>query len=541
MRRQLLAPPRQVEEEAMKPASIAFVLLVILIAGAHGAVPSLATPSGTPAVSPGTIFVGDSTSVSASWSTDEMGPAILAADSDIGQFISASAIGGNDLGAITGIGTDSLSIGDDVDNLLEGVTGAVAVFTCTSPGTTTFTLTHQGNTSDDSSTLTCETPSSGEPGNGPSQAPQVGLIGPYQIVVTASPNLLPCEGGTTTLTAEAVDASGHFLANAEFRFFTDAGTLVQTSGDTARLTLGANQTAATVRATIANAPASQVEEATTFVELACNDFATVVVTASPNVVDCTGTTTITASARDANGHVVTGVGFHFVTSAGLLTVSPNDASTEEGTATLTLRPGDGDATVVVSVGPNAGTYEELDDVENEFVDAETGMVTVKQNCLSTTTGQIRVNSSSVNVSCGENVFIGLHVIDEDIQTVVDNTAISLIATAGGFFGGAGSVLPAAQVPTTHGEANVIYTAPANFNGEVKITAASGDVYGFTTLTVTCVATAMTSASDTSTGSGTGAIDTGTSAPTTPSCTPIGDGVCVPNRITPPSTGSAGLR
>jgi hypothetical protein len=239
--------------------------------------------------------------------------------------------------------------------------------------------------------------------------------------------------------------------------------------------------------------------------------------------------------------VVKGRGFHFVTSAGILEVSPNNADTEEGKATLKLRPGDGDATVVVSSGLLHGTYEEHDEVDTHYVDEEIGMVTVQQNCLGTTTGQISVNSSAKTVACGENVFIGLSVIDEDIQTVIDNTPMTLIATAGGFYGGVGeggaqTLLPAAQVPTSHGEANTIYTAPFNFNGEVKITAASGDAYGYTKLNVTCVVAPNT---------GTGTAGTGAAGPAP--CIDIGDGVCITppntgrNFITPPSTGSGGLK
>jgi hypothetical protein len=382
----------------------------------------------------------------------------------------------------------------------------------------------------------------------------VELLGAAQVVVTAHPNLLPCEGGTTTLTAEVLDAFGNHIPGVEFRFFTTAGTIVQTSPTTAKLTLGPNQYFAEVTATIPDAIAGEVDEAVTTVGLSCTGDGTnqtLVVTANPNVVQCTGTTTITATVRDVNGHVVPGRGFHFVTSAGLLQVSPNNASTEEGVATLTLRPGDGDATVAVSSGLLHGTYEELDgseDVEDDFVVDETAMVTVKQNCLGTTTGQIRVNSSAVNLHCGERVFIGLSVIDEDIQTVIDNTPLTLIASGGGnggFFVGVGNggngsttsgelLLPQVSVQTSHGEANAIYVAPTDYNGEVKITAASGDTYGIKTLTVNgCAGTAPPPSSST----GTGAIP----------CTPIGDGICITppntgaNRITPPSTGSAGLR
>lgn len=517
-----------------------FSLLVAALLASSIAMPTLAAPIGAPAVGP-TVFVGDTTVVSASWDSDEQGPATLRATVDIGVFISASATGGNDLGLISGIGSHQLTIQDDVDNLLEGETSVNAVFKCTSSGTTAFVLTHDSTTSNLSVTLSCVNPGSQPPGDTNSQASQGVIPGVGQVVLTAFPNILPCEGGTTTLEAEVVNTSGVVVGGYEFRFHTTAGTLVQTSRDTARLSLGANQTSATVTATIFD-PTGQASNvrASVPVSLACNDSnadQTLVVTASPNVVNCTGTTTITATVRDRNGHVVPGRGFHFVTSTGLLVVAPNDANSEEGIATLTLRPGDGDATVIATSGRLFGTYEEHDEVESNFADAETGFVTVRQNCLSTTTGQIRVNSSATNVVCGENVFIGLHVIDEDIQTVVDDTPITLIASAGGFYGGVidggQTILPAAQVPTRNGEANTIYTAPANFNGEVRITAASGDVFGTTRLNVSCVTLAPTG--------------TGTSAASPRPCTPIGDGICITppntgrNQITPPSTGSAGLR
>ena len=392
--------------------------------------------------------------------------------------------------------------------------------------------------------IDCIANAGGGPGSGDDEHNAV-LLGVSQVVVTAQPNILPCGGGTTVLTAEVLDAFGNHIPGVEFRFFTTAGTLVQTSPDTAKLTLGPNQYLATVTATIPDAIDQEIDEAVTTVGLECtgNNDQTLVVTANPNVITCTGTTTLTAAVRDINGHVVTGRGYHFVTSAGLLVVDPNDASNEVAVARLSLRPGDGDATVVVSSGLLYGTYEEIDDVENDFVVDETAMVTVQQNCLGTTTGQIKVNSSVVNLACGERAFIGLSVMDEDIQTVVDGTPITLIATGGGNGGflyareqdsnGARSiseqVLPQVEVPTSHGEANAIYVAPTDYNGEVKVTAASGDTYGFRKLTVS--------------GCGT----TAAAAPVTVPCTPIGDGICISppntgaNRITPPSTGSAGLR
>jgi hypothetical protein len=451
-----------------------------------------------------------------------------------------------DLGEFTSSDADQIIVQSD------GITEIILslALTCTAEGTVTITASTVAPASSESVDVSCS-PTGGGNGGGDDDH-QVEVGGVYQVVATANPNILPCEGGTTTITAELVDSFGNVLANTEFRFFTTAGEIVQTSPTTAELTLGPNQYFAEVTATIPDEfdlEDVHIDEAITTVGLTCTDEnldQVLVVTANPNVIDCTGTTTLTASVRDRNGHVVPGRGFHFVTSAGLLTVSPNNASNEEGVATLSLRPGDGNATVAVSSGPLHGTFEELDgseDIEDDFVIDETAMVTVIQNCLGTTTGQIRVNSSAQTVACGENVFIGLSVIDEDIQTVVDQTPMTLIASAGGFYGGVRedgtqNLLPAAQVPTSHGEANTIFYAPLNFHGEVKITAASGDAYGFTKLNVTCVV-----APATGTGSGTGSANGGAAPP----CIDIGDGVCITppntgrNQITPPSTGDAGLQ
>ncbi len=457
----------------------------------------------------------------------------------------------SDVGKAANNGSNTLSVNQDS---LDEITLVLVMTSCTSNAL--LTITADPNETDSSSTVVTCGGSGGnaQPTSTPTSGGSVGIIpGLGQFALTADPNLLPCVGGSSVLTAEVLKMTSASLNYYEVHFVTTAGTLVQSTNSTARLTLGANQVDATVTATlyyeIGNT--SGTTSATVHVSLDCNGSdanQTLVVTASPNVIDCTGTTTITASVRDVNGHVVTGRGYHFATSAGLLQVDPNDASTEEGVATLSLKPGDGDATVTVSSGLLYGTYEEIDDVENNFVVDETAMVTVKQNCLSTTTGQITLNSSSVSLACGERVFIGLSVIDENIQTVVDATPLTLISTGGGnggFFVGSGGdggaasevIMPQVSVNTSHGEANAIYVAPTDYNGEIKITAASGDTYGTRKLTV----------------SGCGVTAPASSAPSAPPaatavpCTPIGDGICItpPNTgrsaITPPNTGSAGLK
>src|SRR5262249_50186782 len=107
------------------------------------------------------------------------------------------------------------------------------------------------------------------------------------------------------------------------------------------------------------------------VQLGCN-FISVVLTADPNVIQCGGTTDITATVRDPEGHVVPGVGFHFTTNEGLLQVGPpNDAAVENASAVLTIFPGMKEATVYVSVGAVIGDVTRKD---------LTGYITVQQFC-----------------------------------------------------------------------------------------------------------------------------------------------------------------
>jgi hypothetical protein len=341
------------------------------------------------------------------------------------------------------------------------------------------------------------------------------LGGFYQITATANPNLLPCNGGTSEIVANAYDTNGNLFPNPYFHFSTSAGLIEQTSATTADLTLGPGQTSAVVSVSIADPGDNEVETAQVTVSLACTGaFVSVQVTANPNVIECGGTSVITATARDANGHVVPGVGFHFATNVGLLVVQPNHAGNEQGIAHLTLQPGMPDSEVVVSVGDLLGTVER----------AAGATITVQNFCPGTVAGQnasaapgqVLLNSSNNELVCGEQAFVGMKIRDSKGQVPPDGTTVNLLATSG--------LLEPTTTTTINGTANVVYTAPS-INGDIRITGAAGDSYGFIVLKVKC-----------GTASGTGSS----------ACTPIGDGVCItpPNTgrgITPPNTGEAGLK
>ncbi len=203
----------------------------------------------------------------------------------------------------------------------------------------------------------------------------------------------------------------------------------------------------------------------------------VVVTANPNVVPCGGVSVITASVRDRYGHVIPGFGFHFSTSAGVLTVgTPSTADAEQAIALLQILPGMSEATVLVSVGLAIGT------VENQ--------VTVQQFCPSyaTTTGNIQLKASSTNVPCGGSVFIAATARDVSGNVVPDGTELKFITTSGKVTtaqSSSGSAATAATpqpgsgtaATTQGGTLNVVYTADSGVAGLVTITAAGGASFG----------------------------------------------------------------
>jgi hypothetical protein len=342
-----------------------------------------------------------------------------------------------------------------------------------------------------------------------------------QVIVDADPNVLPCKGGTSDITARVVNQFGFELAGAFFHFQTTAGLLERTGPDTAELTLGPGQISATVTASIPDPVDEEIDSATVNVSLSCNaNFVSVVVTANPNVLPCGGISEITATARDANGHVVKDVGFHFATDTGSLVVSPNNAKTDKGTAALSLLPGMPSSVVRVSVGTLQGTVE--------------GTVTVQQYCpgvqpgqdASMATGAIVLSASSQTVNCGERVFIGARVRDSKNQIVPNGTVVNLVASKG-------TLIPP-SAGTTNGVLHIAFEATPGTSGPVRITAASGDAFGELQLSANCLVTA-----------GPGATPGAATAGAAP-CIPIGDGVCIRppstggGQITPPSTGDAGL-
>jgi hypothetical protein len=368
------------------------------------------------------------------------------------------------------------------------------------------------------------------------------------VAVTANPNVLPCNGGSTIITANSNPSRpGTETPTHIWLFQTTAGTLTQPpgvtlGGSTIKLTLAPGQGAtATVTASTINERDGTVVSGTVNVTENCSTFASVVITADPNVIPCAGKSTLTATVRDAQGHVVPGVGFHFTTNhGGLIVGPPNTAAIENGVAVLTMTNEIGsDATVHVTVGTTQGDVS--------------GDVTVQQVCPAETNmpGSMVLTASSSTVNCGDVIFIGAVVRDAKGKIAADGTDVTFVSTTGQFgipatssSGGSssGTPTPIPQVTastisasTKNGAANVIYTADPNFVGTVKITAASGTAFTPITIRANCGAGAVQGGNN-SPGTG-AALGPGTVAGF------VGPGGAVTpagSRITPPNTGNAGL-
>jgi hypothetical protein len=146
--------------------------------------------------------------------------------------------------------------------------------------------------------------------------------------------------------------------------------------------------------------------------------------------------------------------------------------------------------------------------------------------------------SSASVECGKSAFLGGKVVDEDGANVADGTPVKLIASNG-------TVEPA-EATTSGGGFTVTYKAPATA-GDDTITAAVGEVFKTTTVTVTC-GTGGTSTGTSTAGGATGTTTGGTAGTGgtggATGGTGTGGGATGANgtgTIRPPSTGDAGLR
>jgi hypothetical protein len=386
------------------------------------------------------------------------------------------------------------------------------------------------------------------------------------INVTATPNALQC-GGTTLIRANAVNQAGASLPDIGFVFSTTAGLLASPTPNSVILQLIPGAASATVTASaISITPAnpadafsvatSQIVTGTVLVQNHCTgeQYKALSVVATPNVVPCGGTSVITVTARDAAGHIINNVGYHFATDVGKLDVGPpNTALAIDNTAVLTVLPGMKTTTVTAWIGDQS---------------SNPGKVTVQQYCkdadaetqgLTTTApGSIKFTLSSPTVSCGKSIFVGVTVRDKNNQIVPDDTQVSFMTDSGSLssYSGTTSSVPrpspsssddngsnssgafsssnAFQGTPVKGALNFTFTAdPFTTSGYATITAAAGANFGSTRIQINCQTAAepitrLTSLS----GPDSAAPAVARLGP----CTPSGTSIC----IRPPSTGDAGL-
>lgn len=444
--------------------------------------------------------------------------------------------------------------GIDSDAVSQAQPGSVTL-TCNSAGTVIVTLQQNDGSQSQSTSVTCATGTTTTGGGclslttptaGGSSA-RCGVVS-----VTANPNILPCSGGSSQIKAQVLDVSGNPIANIGFSFSTSAGLLSNTSttaGTTTLSLLPGQGTTATVTGSALSVDASgnpSVVTGTVVVSLGCNNFVAVVLTAAPNVIPCGGQSVVTAAGRDANGHVVPGLGFHFTTDHGGLLVGPPVHATVEQDS------------VVVSILPNM-----VNDVPSIIVHATVGTtkgdvsgdITIENACPkdTKTPGSIRLLPSAATASCGVPLFIAAVLKDSKGLPVDDSTVVKFIATHGKLtVDNLVDTTPTPGTPTpstvastvnatpVNGSMNIIFTPDLNFAGTARITAAAGASFTPLDIVVTCGNVAPSGVAG-ATGGTSGAART---------CTSIGDNVCIspPNtgevgiaRISPPNTGTGGLR
>ncbi len=387
------------------------------------------------------------------------------------------------------------------------------------------------------------------------------------INVTATPNAIQC-GGTTLIRANAINQAGANIPDIGFVFSTTAGLLTSPTPNSVILQLvpgaaSATVTASTLSVTPAN-PAdpfsvatSQIVTGTVLVQNYCTgeQYKALAVVATPNVVSCGGTSVITVTARDAAGHIINNVGYHFATDVGKLDVGPpGTALAIDNTAILTVLPGMKTTTVTAWIGDQS---------------SNPGKVTVQQYCkdtdaeaqgLTTTApGSIQFTLSAPSVSCGKSIFVGVTVRDKNNQIVPDDTQVSFMADTGTLssYSGTTSSTPKTNSPSggdngstnsgsfsgtnafqgtpVKGAMNFTFTAdPLTTSGYATITAAAGANFGSAKIQITC----QTPAEPVSRLASLSGPDTTTSAVTRLGpCTPSGITIC----IRPPSTGDGGLK
>ncbi len=254
------------------------------------------------------------------------------------------------------------------------------------------------------------------------------------------------------------------------------------------------------------------------------------VVASPNVVGCSGRTLITASLRDTNGSPVPlapGAYFTFATDSGLLDQSPLQPTT----AVLNVFSGQTTATVTASTGSFTGSV-------TIQVFCPVTPVSLTPQAAPTATpgpsapGSVMTLTAAPNAlnDCNGSLFVTALVKTAAGQLVPDGTTVLFLATKG-------TLNPSAST-TVSGTANVLYTADMTAPGTISISAQAGLANGSVSVPIACLTNGTTNGASSSASAG------GLPAPPSrPGASVDNSGGGLPGgiRISPPSTGDAGLK
>jgi len=250
------------------PLVALFAFGVVLISMPKG---TEANPVGAPSLSLTVVPLQGTTVVTAIYTDDTpagSGNAVLSASPAIGSFLAGATVTPANGETVTVAGA-TVTVTEDADTLAAQKT-ITATFQCTTPGLTTFTISHGGSTSSPSVSLICDGIGAGYPGYGGgypyyggypgyTQYPS-GTISTYatstNVTVSASPASTTCSS-PSSISVTVKDANGNLAPNGtSVTVSASTGTVspnvVSTSGGYATTTFAAPDNAngtATVTAT----------------------------------------------------------------------------------------------------------------------------------------------------------------------------------------------------------------------------------------------------------------------------------------------------
>ncbi|MBA7571266.1 hypothetical protein ES708_13025 [subsurface metagenome] len=287
--------------------------------------------------------------------------------------------------------------------------------------------------------------------------PALQLGVPSTITLQAAPATVTAATGSSTITATITDANGNLVADGTaVTFSTTYGTLSSSSATTTNgiattvLTFSAGDSSSTVTATSGSVSATVV---VTYSVSPGVPSAITLQAAPTTVTAVTGSSTITATVKDADGNLVAdGTAVTFSTTYGTLSIT--SATTTNGIATtvLTFSAGDSSSTVTATSGSVSGTV-----VVTYTVTPGVPSVIILQAAPSTV------------ILASDTSTITATITDVNGNLVADGTVVIFSTELG--------TLSLSSTTTTNGIARTVltYDNTSGADKEVTVTANSGSV------------------------------------------------------------------